>query len=61
MRLGEAPVRARRCDQDEGKRRMAGPAPGRPATGGVGDDVVGQRGVDEAGGIELLAGDGGGR
>jgi hypothetical protein len=24
----------------------------------VGDDVVGQRGVDEAGGIELLAGDG---
>jgi hypothetical protein len=25
----------------------------------VGDDVVGQRGVDEAGGIELLAGDGG--
>ena len=41
--------------QRDGDRRTgAGPAGQR----GVGDDVVGQRRVDDAGGVELLAGDG---
>ena len=37
----------------------AGPAPGRPSHGGVMQQVVEHRRIQDAGGVELLAGDGG--